>query len=58
MIHNFNVLDDNKKLFNQLEKIKKLGLIKNIGVSVYTNENVKEIVDSSFLTLYNCRLIY
>tara|TARA_B100000925_G_scaffold190756_2_gene144292 strand:+ start:2969 stop:4345 length:1377 start_codon:yes stop_codon:yes gene_type:complete len=48
MIHNFNVLNDNKKLFNQLEKIKKLGLIKNIGVSVYTNENVKEIIDSSF----------
>lgn len=48
MIHNFNVLDYNKKLFNELEKIKKSGLIKNIGVSVYTNENVKEIIDSSF----------
>lgn len=44
MFHSFDSYKNNQGVFEGLKKLKKEGVIKNIGVSVYTNEHIEALM--------------
>lgn len=44
MFHNYSSLKNNPYLFNEALKAKKEGIIKKIGVSLYTNDEIEDII--------------
>jgi aryl-alcohol dehydrogenase-like predicted oxidoreductase len=47
LFHSFQSYKDNISLIPDLNKFKEHGMVKFIGVSVYTNEELKEVIDDS-----------
>lgn len=46
LIHNYEFFKKNKNLYKSLKKGKNLGLIKKIGVSLYTNNEIEEVINN------------
>ena len=49
MFHSFESYMKNKNIFNDLIKLKKEKIIFNIGVSVYTNDEIKLLIEDSVI---------
>ena len=43
MIHNYKFFKENKKIYTYINSAKQAGLINKIGVSIYTNDEIKEV---------------
>jgi len=46
MIHNYKDLKNDRKLYDEIYEAKKAGLIKKIGISLYSNEEIKDTVEN------------
>ena len=46
MFHNYESFIKNPELYNELLKAKKLGLVKFTGISLYSNNEVKDIIEN------------
>jgi aryl-alcohol dehydrogenase-like predicted oxidoreductase len=44
MFHSYEIYKKNKKVISVLEKLKSEGFIKHIGVSLYTNEEIQDVI--------------
>jgi aryl-alcohol dehydrogenase-like predicted oxidoreductase/RimJ/RimL family protein N-acetyltransferase len=51
MFHSFDSYKNNLGIFEGLNKLKNEGLIKNIGVSVYTNEHIEALLLDDIITV-------
>jgi len=51
MFHSFDSYKNNQGIFEGLKKLKKVGLIKNIGVSIYTNEHIEALLLDDLVTV-------
>jgi aryl-alcohol dehydrogenase-like predicted oxidoreductase/RimJ/RimL family protein N-acetyltransferase len=51
MFHSFDSYKNNQGVFKGLKKLKKEGVIKNIGVSVYTNEHIEALLLDDNITV-------
>ena len=51
MFHSFDSYQNNQHLLAMLNNIKIQGLIKNIGVSVYTNEQLESLLDDDLISV-------
>jgi len=51
MFHSYESYLQNKHNLTALEELQKKGLIKNIGVSVYTNEQIKELLNDNKISV-------
>lgn len=51
MFHSFDSYEKNKKNLSVLEGLVKQGIIKNLGVSVYTNEQIEALLDDDRITV-------
>jgi aryl-alcohol dehydrogenase-like predicted oxidoreductase len=51
MFHSFDSYKNNRGIFEGLKKLKKKGVIKNIGVSVYTNEHIEALLLDDTITV-------
>lgn len=49
ILHNIKDLFNNQNIWNELNELKDLGLVKKIGVSLYNPEDLKRLLDSSFI---------
>ena len=45
MFHSFDSYENNRSIIVALNDLKRIGIIKHIGVSVYTNEQMIEVID-------------
>ena len=46
MVHNYDFFKKNKKLYKYIFDAKQSGLIKKIGASLYTNDEIKDVADN------------
>ena len=46
MIHNYELFKKNKKIYTYILDAKQSGLIKKIGASLYTNDEIKEVAEN------------
>ncbi|MTE27206.1 aldo/keto reductase [Winogradskyella ouciana] len=46
MFHSYNSLKINPSLFKDFIELKNKGIVKNIGVSVYTNDEIEDIIEN------------
>ena len=46
MFHNLQKLKENKSLYNEILKIKEKGIVKKIGISVYENSEIEDVVNN------------
>ncbi len=51
MFHSFDSYKNNQGIFEGLKTLKKEGLIKNIGVSIYTNEHIEALLLDDSVTV-------
>jgi aryl-alcohol dehydrogenase-like predicted oxidoreductase/RimJ/RimL family protein N-acetyltransferase len=51
MFHSFDSYKNNQGIFEELKNLKKAGLIKNIGVSIYTNEHIETLLLDDAVTV-------
>lgn len=51
MFHSFESFKTNYKALDSLKELKSKGSIKNIGVSVYTNEHLKQLLNEDLITV-------
>jgi len=51
MFHSFESFKTNYKALDSLKELKSKGYIKNIGVSVYTNEHLKQLLNEDLITV-------
>ena len=51
MFHSFESFQSNYKALNVLNELKSYGLIKNIGVSVYTNSHLESLLNEDLITV-------
>lgn len=51
MFHSFDSYKDNKQIIEKLLNYKIQGLIKNIGVSVYTNDQIENLINDEHITV-------
>ncbi|EKT3956839.1 aldo/keto reductase [Flavobacterium psychrophilum] len=51
MFHSFDSYKDNQLIIEKLLNFKKQGLIKNIGVSVYTNKQIDALIDDEHIAV-------
>lgn len=51
MFHSFDSYENNRKIIEVLKDLKKQGIIKNIGVSVYTNSQIETILADDEITV-------
>lgn len=51
MFHSFDSYKNNQGIFEGLKKLKREGVIKNIGVSVYTNEHIEALLLDDAVTV-------
>ncbi len=51
MFHSFDTYQNNKQIIPILNDLKKQGIIKNIGVSVYTNEQIETLLLDDTITV-------
>ena len=51
MFHSFESYKTNYKALDSLKELKSKGSIKNIGVSVYTNEHLKQLLNEDLITV-------
>ncbi len=51
MFHSFDSYQNNQQLMVMLNKIKSQGLIKNIGVSVYTNDQIESLLEDDLISV-------
>ncbi|NNE32360.1 MAG: aldo/keto reductase [Winogradskyella sp.] len=46
MFHSYNSLKSKPSLFNEFIELKNKGIVKNIGISVYTNDEIEDIIEN------------
>jgi len=46
MFHSYNNFKHNNKLYNKFKELKKVGLIKNIGISLYEISDINDVVNN------------
>ena len=46
MIHNYNFFKDNMFLYDDLIRAKELGIIKSIGISLYDNDSINDVLNN------------
>lgn len=46
MFHSYNSLKSKPSLFNEFLELKNEGIVKNIGISVYTNDEIEDIIEN------------
>lgn len=51
MFHSFESYEENKHDLSILEKLVRHGVIKNLGVSVYTNKQIESLLDDNRITI-------
>jgi aryl-alcohol dehydrogenase-like predicted oxidoreductase len=51
MYHSFQSYKNHKEYLPELKKLKKNGVIKNLGVSIYTNEEIKDLIEDDEIDL-------
>jgi len=51
MFHSFDVYKNNRQIIDRLNSIKSQGLIKNIGVSIYTNNQIEDLLLDSTISV-------
>tara|TARA_B100000965_G_scaffold75930_1_gene60183 strand:+ start:19680 stop:20540 length:861 start_codon:yes stop_codon:yes gene_type:complete len=48
MFHSLDIFKKNQAIYDEIVNIKKQGLIKNLGISIYTDEQINEALRSNF----------
>ena len=51
MFHSFESFQTNYKALDSLKELKSKGYIKNVGVSVYTNDHLKQLLNEDLITV-------